>query len=101
MECAVYMFVWRAGAVRREKKNHDSRSETAGEGPTTRDATHPQVPNINNLPPRSECLGFPPRHVCAAERCLLLTYLLTEHKQAFFIVPGARRSDSGFKHAVH
>ena len=27
--------------------------------------------------PRSECLGFPPRHVCAAERCLLLTYLLT------------------------
>ena len=29
------------------------------------------------LPPRSECLGFPPRHVCAAERCLLLTYLLT------------------------
>ena len=30
------------------------------------------------LPPRSECLGFPPRHVCAAERCLLLTYLLTD-----------------------
>jgi hypothetical protein len=29
------------------------------------------------LPPRSACLGFPPRHVCAAERCLLLTYLLT------------------------
>ena len=26
------------------------------------------------LPPRSECLGFPPRHVRAAERCFLLTY---------------------------
>ena len=32
------------------------------------------------LPPRSACLGFPPRHVCAAERCLLLTYLLEKRK---------------------
>ena len=39
-------------------------------GPRTRTA---HAPWDRPLPPRSACLGFPPRHVCAAERCLLLT----------------------------
>ena len=45
------------------------------------------------LPPRSECLGFPPRHVCAAERCLLLTYLLKKKK---YYKEGNKEGPKGF-----
>ena len=56
---------------------------------------HVVVVNVEEevLPPRSECLGFPPRHVCAAERCLLLTYLLKKKK---YYKEGNKEGPKGF-----
>ena len=51
-----------------------------------------------DLPPRSECLGFPPRHVCAAERCLLLTYLLKCERIVLWRGSPRRAVASGFTH---
>ena len=47
------------------------------------------------LPPRSACLGFPPRHVCAAERCLLLTYVTYASRPEASHLPGGEPSAHG------